>query len=329
MPVLYTPAAKTSEVASSGRLIRPAAEALAHLGGYVLRGPIGHQRFLVPSADTGEVKRLYTYRHTNCDYLMLWCLVGDAGQSASATVTLKAGGGATTSINAHFAGVGSHYPELQLIAPWDSADTGYQEVVIAGNDVSFADWMLFEVYREELNPLVVGGTTDDCVHGIDNTYTLGGLGEGQYIIESTEAGAKGLITQTENLWVDGLKNCAVWSGAGILTTSSSFANPFTDGTTPYVFRHIARKKVNEATRDYRFYVYYTTTVTAVGEVKLTSSVGSDTVTVAALSGGPAWAAAGVGLAVSTGAVDSLTFEFRRASGAGNFVVTDISILEDT
>jgi len=184
MPTLHGPAADIDHPGSSGQFARPAAEALAHLGGYVLRGMTA---VIVGRTYTStQTVRWYHYRSPNCDYLLIWLRLGDVSQSA-AQITGQAGTGTAQTISAYYPAMGAGTVQRQMLLPWGATDSGYQEVTLTIAYAGIQDVMCCEVYRDVLDP-----ASDDAVQQTDSSASLGGLGEGQYIIASSTAGLQGI-----------------------------------------------------------------------------------------------------------------------------------------
>lgn len=321
MPTLFSPATKTNHVGSSNQLAAPAASALAHLAGYVLRGPVAAMHYRLPTASTSETIRFYTYRHPNCDYLHLWAIAGLSAQS-TAVVAMTAGGGSSRSVSAYFPGSATGTAAIELMAAFDSSDSGYVEVVITCTDVGLYDFVVSDVYRSSLD------AGEICVVPIDATYTLAGLGEGQYIVESATAGVSGLITQTAAAWAAGIRTSAVWSGPAVsVSDGDGWTNPFEDS----VFRHIARQKKTETSRDLRLYAYTKVDAGVTAQVRASTSVAGDTVTSVDLTH-TSYAWTGTPLTQIDAAADgteNITFSMNVSAGTGDIDCTQVCILEDS
>ena len=320
MPVLYGPAADTSAVGSSSRLVRPLADGLNHLAGYCLRGPICAMHNRQPAASTGETGRIYTYRHPNCDHLLLWAVVGASAQSTAA-VSLKAGSGTATSAEAYFPDLATGTAQIQIVAPWGGADSGYQEVVITGTQVGFYDVAIWELYRTTLDSGEIGSEY------IDTTHPRAGLGAGQYLIQSASAGVSGLITETGEAWDHQIRQLVGWWGTDVSVANGlGWTDPFGGA----VFRHQARQKKAETTRDYRIYAYTRIDAGVTGEIRVTS--GTETQTSGSLiHTTDAWTGTPLAqpLAVYTTTGDAITFEMQVTAGTGSIYCSALSILEDS
>ena len=313
MPTLHGPAADIDHPGSSGQFARPAAEALAHLGGYVLRGMTA---VIVGRTYTStQTVRWYHYRSPNCDYLLIWLRLGDVSQSA-AQITGQAGTGTAQTISAYYPAMGAGTVQRQMLLPWGATDSGYQEVTLTIAYAGIQDVMCCEVYRDVLDP-----ASDDAVQQTDSSASLGGLGEGQYIIASSTAGLQGILTETADVWNSMRRTALVWSGDEIAVTATTWTNPFDSAT----FAHRARLKKAESTRDYRVYVHCRYDGLDSGQWRVSSS--GDVVTSAALTHTTgAWTGSPLtGLAVTTGSDDTLTFEAQVISGT--LYVDAITIIE--
>jgi len=322
MPTLFAPATKTNHVGSSGQFAQPAGAALAHLGGYVLGGPCAMMHDRSPTVSTGETIRFYAFRAPNCDALALWAIVGDSAQS-TAKVEMTAGGGATREVEAYYPGTSTGTVAIQLMAEWDSGDSGYQEVVITGTDVGFYDFVVYPVYRTTLD------SGEDCVVPLDESDSEGGLGEGQYIIESATSGIKGLIAETDDVWSAGIRTCAVWFGTAAVSVSDSagWVNPF--GT--FVFKHRMRQKKAEVLNHMRLYAWTKVDGGVTAQVRATSSETADVVTSTDIThtsysfdDTPL-----LQLEVDAAGDDTIEFEMNVSAGFGDIDCLGLCILEDS
>jgi len=322
MPTFVSTAAQIAAPTSSVALATPIKEAINHLGGYIMRGTIHHQwRDRAPTA-TAEIGRFYTHRNPNCDYLYCWALV-DNVQSNAPSFSITAGGGAA-STTTYLAST----RVVELIAAWDSGDSGWQEVTYTTSQCGIRAVMVGELYRQTL------GSGDDVVEIIDAANPLGGLLEAQYVMDSTVAGPEAMIQETRDVWNNNLKQAVSWcepiaaSHPTATAVAASWENPFPLSRT---FRHQARQKAAEATRDYTVWAYTRTAPADPGVEytwRVSSAVGGDSVTKTGLTNTSiAWTSSS-GLAIATGSVDTLTFDMQiTANDPGVMYVGAVSIIE--
>lgn len=321
-PTFDSSAAKIRAVGSSIRFAQPMAGAINHLLGATKMGLLCWQTSeQEPAANTSMERSFYTYRHPNTTHLHCLIYTGSA-TSDSAKIEVTAGGGDTVSTE-----IGFHLVEerwLELVAPWDSADSGYQEIVITGTGVGFRCVVIHEVYNRRLDP-----ASDTCLSTYETTYTDGGLRHDRYIMDSTVAGPEGMIARSKDAWSYGLRQgVSWWSTAGTRSVNStSWTNPLNGQT----FSFKARQRQSESTRDHRVYAYTWCAATVSGyQWRMSSSGGGDTVTSGSLShSSAAWTGSPLtGLAIDCTAADDLTFEMRRTAGTGLIYVQRISAPEE-
>ena len=318
MPTFSEAAAKTRALGSSIRLAQPLANGANHLLGFTKRGLVcWRPRTDTPTASTTMERSFYTWRNPNCDYLHVLVYTGVTAQTTG-KIAVTAGTGTTVE---SAAGIFNSEQWIEFLAPWDSGDSGFCEVVITGTDVGIGAVAAWELLSRTLDP-----TTQDCVPLYDTSSPEGGLRAGRYIIESSQAGPKGLIAQTKNAWDYAPRQAVSWWSTGNARSidSASWTNPFD----PVVFVHRARRKQTESTRSYRIDAY-TAGAGTVTSYEWRVSCGDNTVTSGSLSHTSlAWTGSPVtGLDVDTTGDDELTFEMRRTGGSGIVSVGRLSIQE--
>ena len=220
MTRFQAPASRDVRVArpvSSLRLGVPVAHGANHLLGHVLGG----QRHLqviggVPATRT-DTARIYTYRHPNCDYIdVLIRIAGDAAQTTW-SVTVTAGGGTPVTIApGGEATAGTIY---SIRAPWDSDDTGYQEITVAYEDVAIRMLAIYDVPRASL------GSGDTRAELSDATHRRISLMADGYVAESSTSGPNGLTDLVRSAWSGYYPQVVSWwthSSAPVTSGAGSF-----------------------------------------------------------------------------------------------------------
>jgi len=242
-------------------------------------------------------------------------------EDPSPGISVTAGTGTTVSTSLTYGHLINRWHEFFPL--WNSGDSGYCEVTIAGTELGFGAVMVQDIVRVDLDP-----SSDECLTNSDSSYPGGGLREGRYIIDSTSAGPKGMVDLSTSAWKYNLRQGPTWwTISGDKTVNStSWTNPLGSGVT---WRFQARQKKNESTRDHRVYAYTHCDATVTSyEIRMSSN--TDTVTSSSLSHTSyAWTGTPLtGLAIDCTTYDTLTFEMRRTGGTGLLYVQRIAVPEE-
>jgi len=317
MPHLYVPATKIGMPGSSGRLFLPMVNGINHLGGHML----GNLRCAVTMDANGEDSSynhqgsFYTWRHPNCDYLVIHAELGEVKDSPF-SIQVQAGTGAAQIHEAWEAG------DVDFLVPWHGDDTGLCEVTISCDNCALRSFVAWDLSRNSLS-----AASDHALEHTDGTYRLAGFQEGYYLIESATAGMGGIIAQAENAWSDCHRQYVAWFDPydGRMSSLGRWDDPFATD-----FDWKVRARLKDAVSDsYGYATVYVHTKCDAGVTDYDWRLRSDDDEVGGtgLSNTTyAWDSATT-LAIKNGEVDTLAFETQVNAGSGDVYVNRISVIE--
>lgn len=318
-PGLYEAAAKIASPGSAAALFQPCVDVANHLLGHVLGGLRHFQVTPGTPAVTAVDGSFWAHRHPNCDHLFVWVKL-EAVTQDSGGITIQAGTGSATYRDVYGDGV------LEFVVPWGASDSGWNEVTIATSDAAIKGIAVWDLPRSVLDAY------DHRVEYVDSLHPLGGFEVGRYLIESSQAGMGGLLAGSVYSWDDFVRPAVAWwtPSSPRSVNSTSWTNPFSiPGASTRTFRHRARQRQDESTRDLRAYAFTYCAPTVTGfEWRVSSTTGTvATATLTHTSG--AWTGGPIQqIPCYTGSDDPLTFQMRRTGGTGLVYVSRLTIGED-
>jgi len=308
---------RTGRPTSSLRLSMKMVNGINHQAGYVLGGLRHHQQYGGTGSPGGSDHEIVIrlWRNPNCDYIDVWLLLSLTSMTP-ASITAQAGSGSSQLIIIDSDVTTER--ELVIRLPWDSSDSGYENVTIDTNSNDVKCSSIWDVPREEL------GSGDDGAELLDGTYSTIGLTEGRAIAESDTSGPDGLAQELYDAWDNHRQMGATWwSPYSVWTNSTSWTNPFTDD---FTFPHRGRAlRASETTRYYSVFVRCSFDGTGTYQVRCTSSNGTVTSTTYS-NATKAWIEL-EDVEVNCDSDDELEIEVRRYSGTGYVDVWGVLIGE--
>lgn len=308
-PQIDTTSTKTARPVSFLNLGNPTVAQVNWLQGYLLGGLRAFSNCDDEPSATSPTLRYWTYRHPNCDHVDIYLRLKQDVVQSSAGIVATAGGGASVTYDLLIAGY--RESEVVLRCAWAATDEGWQEITIVCTDVAIASLSIWDVPRLSL------GSGDDRLEYIDSSNRYVRVSEGWAIADSDEAGPKGMIQEIIDAWENYIPQVCNWSvdEANATTTSSgSWANLF---GAEVVWDHQCRQKKSESTNPCSFKLRTKCAAGITYSIRISSSVGSDTVTLAGLTNTSYAVHTLPNLEVSASATDTLTVEAIVTAGSGN------------
>ena len=294
----------------------PTVEGVNWLEGYLLGGLRAFTNCDDEPSTTSPTLRYWTYRHPNCDHVDVYVRLKQTVAQSTANIVCTAGSGTSVTFNVRVAA----YLESEFVlrCPWGSTDAGWQEITVVCTDVAVASLTIYDVPRPTL------GSGEDRLDYIDPTNRYVRTAEGWAIAASDEAGPLGMIQEILNAWDNYVPQVCSWSvdeSNAPTVSAGSWTNLF---GAEVVWDHQCRQKKAEGTNPCTFKLRTKCAAGITYDLRISSSVGSDTVTLTGLTNTAYAVQTLPNLNVSAQSTDTLTVEARVTAGSGNISVSSFA-----